>query len=636
MTMLDRMRRHKNWLKWSLALVVVAFVLLYIPDFMAQPGTGAATGDTIAQVAGHKITAGEFRRIYDAQLESYRNAYGDSISESLLKQLGIDQQILQQLIDEQAALVEARRLGLSASDAEVRQRIVSLPGLQENGQFIGRDRYEQLLRMQRPPVHVTEFEESIRRSIVLEKLRAALTDWIVVADDEVDREFRRRNEKVRLEAVALDAADFREQLSVTDEQVQAHFEAHRERYRMPERRRIRYAAIDLQEIHGRTVVSEAQLRAAYDADLDQHTTPEEVRASHILLPTEGRDEDAVRQEAEELLARVRGGADFADLARKHSGDELSAERGGDLDFFGRGRMVPEFEQAAFALEPGQISDLVRTQYGYHIIKVADRREETVRSFDEVRPQLEEELKWERAQAEATRLADGMAAEIRRPADLDRVAPARGLTVQESEFFGRDEPVPGPGLSPAITTRAFELKEGDVDGPIRSGQGYVFYAVTAVQPPYVPALDEVRERVREDLMAEQALAAARERAERLLPDLGRNFAEGARAAGLEVRSTELITRGTPIPEVGTSPALDRAAFELPAGSVSDPIAVDAAIVVVHVVEREDVTPEQVAAGREELREQMLNEQRSRFFSSYMAKAKGRMSIEVNTQVLRQVI
>jgi peptidyl-prolyl cis-trans isomerase D len=636
MTMLDRMRRHKNWLKWSLALVVIAFILLYIPDFMAQPGPGAAAGDVIAEVEGRRITAGEFRRIYDAQLQSYRNAYGQDVSESLLRQLGMDQQILQQLIDEQASLAEARRMGISATDAEVSQRIVSLPGLQEDGRFIGRERYEQLLRMQRPPIQIGEFEESIRRSLVLEKFRAVLTDWIVVNDDEVDAEFRRRNEKVRLEAIALAADDFRDKVTVTDEDLEAHFEAHRETYRIAERRRLRYATIDLQEIRGRTVVSEPELRAAYDADLDLHVTPEQVRASHILLSTEGKDEEAVRQEAERLLAQVRGGADFADLARKHSDDDLSAERGGDLDLFGRGRMVPAFEQAAFALEPGQISDLVRSEYGYHIIKVTERREETVRSFEEVRPQLEEELRWERAQAEAERLAGALAGEIRRPADLDRAAPARGLTVQESEFFQRDEPILGLGPSPAVTARAFELQEGEVDGPIRSGEGYVFLTVTGIQPPYLPALDEVRERVREDVVAERAQAAARERAESLLPALRQDFAKGTRAAGLEVQSTELVTRGTPLPEIGVSPAVERVAFELPAGSVSDPIATDAAVVVVRVVEREEVTPEQIAAGRDELRELLLNEQRSRFFSSYMTQAKQRMNIQVYTQVLRQVI
>ena len=201
MTMLDRMRRHRNWLKWSLALVVLAFIVFYIPSFL---GTGSGAGlpsDAIAQVDGGPITATEFRRVYNTQLQAYRNAYGGNINEAMLKQLGIDRQILQQLIDERAALAEAQRLGLSASDAEVRERIVRLPAFQENGQFVGEQRYRQVLNMQRPPIQVSEFEESVRRSIVLGKLRTALTGWVTISDKDVDEEYRRRNEKVKVDVV---------------------------------------------------------------------------------------------------------------------------------------------------------------------------------------------------------------------------------------------------------------------------------------------------------------------------------------------------------------------------------------------------------------------------------------------------
>src|SRR3954465_10879077 len=152
MTMLDRMRRHKAWLQWSLVLVVLAFIIFYIPDFLRSSGTDAAAGDTIASVEGRTITSGDFRRTYQAQLQAYRSAYGGNMSEQLLKQLGIEQQILQQMVDEQAALAEADRVGITASDEEVRHRIFSMPAFQENGGFIGEQRYQQLLRMQRPPM----------------------------------------------------------------------------------------------------------------------------------------------------------------------------------------------------------------------------------------------------------------------------------------------------------------------------------------------------------------------------------------------------------------------------------------------------------------------------------------------------
>ena len=187
MTMLDNMRRHKVWLQWSLVLVVLAFVIAYIPSFVRGTGADSGSADTIAVVEGHEITSGEFRRTYTAQLQAYRSAYGGQMSDQLLKQLGIEQQILQQMVDEQASLAEADRLGIQVSDDEVRQRIFAIPAFQENGHFIGDQRYQQLLRLQRPPLAPSDFESGIRRSLTVEKLRASLTDWLSIADKELDR-----------------------------------------------------------------------------------------------------------------------------------------------------------------------------------------------------------------------------------------------------------------------------------------------------------------------------------------------------------------------------------------------------------------------------------------------------------------
>src|SRR5262249_19385927 len=183
MTMLDRMRQHRGWLKWSLGLVCLAFVIFYIPDLMGtRSGVGVnAEGETIARIEGQDITANEFRRTYQAQLQAYRSAYGGQMKEQLLKQLGMERQIRQQMVDERAALAEARRLGISVSDAEVRQRILTIPAFQENGTFIGEQRYQQLLRMQRPPMTPADFEDTLRKQLTIDKLRASVTDWLSVA-----------------------------------------------------------------------------------------------------------------------------------------------------------------------------------------------------------------------------------------------------------------------------------------------------------------------------------------------------------------------------------------------------------------------------------------------------------------------
>src|SRR5919198_3823216 len=195
MTMLDTMRRHKNWLKWSLFIVVLAFIALYFPSYMNTGTTiGASPSDVVATVNGTDIRGVDFQRRYQNQIQAYQQQYGGNINQQLLRQLGIDQQILQQMVDEQAALAEAQRQGIRVSDEELAQQIFSIPALQENGRFIGEARYEQLLASQYPPLTKAEFEENLRRSMMIDKLRRALTDWLAVPDTDVEREYRTRNE----------------------------------------------------------------------------------------------------------------------------------------------------------------------------------------------------------------------------------------------------------------------------------------------------------------------------------------------------------------------------------------------------------------------------------------------------------
>src|SRR5204863_1538698 len=328
MTMLDKMRRHMSWLKWSLGLVCLAFIIFYIPDFLRGTGADAASGDTIAKVAGQEITTGEFRRTYQAQLQAYRSAYGANMSDQLLKQLGIEQQILQQMIDERAALAEAGRLGIDVSDEEVRQRIISLPAFQENGGFIGETRYQQLLRMQRPPMTPAEFEDNIRKSLTIQKLHAALTDWVSIPDKELEQEYRRRNDKVKLAVVTFTADTSRPQGTASDADISSYFEGHKNDLRTPEKRKIRYLLIDIDQLRAKVVVPPADIERTYNNNLEQYTTPEQVRASHILLKTEGKDDAAVKAKAEDVLKQAKAGADFAELAKKYSEDEQSAKNGG--------------------------------------------------------------------------------------------------------------------------------------------------------------------------------------------------------------------------------------------------------------------------------------------------------------------
>jgi peptidyl-prolyl cis-trans isomerase D len=639
MTMLDRMRRHRNWLKWSLGLVCLAFVIFYIPDFLRSTGADAAGSDTVAVVQGDQIRADEFRRTYQAQLQSYRAAYGGNMNEGLLKQLGIDQQILQQMVDERAALAEADRLGVKISDQEVAQRIYSIPAFQENGTFIGQQRYQQLLASQRPPLTTAEFEDNVRRSLAVDKLRQSLTEWVSVSDKELEQEYRRRNDKVKLAVVAFNADRYRPDVTASDADVSAYFNAHTADFKIPEKRKVRYVLIDVDALRAKVNVPPADVERAYNENIEQYTTPEQVRASHILLKTEGKDDAAVKAKAEDVLKQAKApGADFAALAKKYSEDEANAKNGGDLDFFGKGRMVPEFDRVAFSMEPGQVSDLVKTEYGYHIIKLTDKKPGGTKKLDEVRQQLIEQLAFDRAQTQAAALAETLEKQVKKPADLDTVAKAQGLTVQETGLFGRDEPIFGVGSAPEMTARAFSMNPGEVSGALRTGRGFAFETVTEKKDGYVPKLDEVKDKVREEVVKQKAKEMAKTQAEALAAKLktAPDFEKAAKAANVDVKTTELLTRDSPLPEIGSAPDVIDAAFKLPEGAVSDPVSTDAGAAVFKVVEKHESSPQDLTANKESFREELLNDRKNRFFSSYMQKAKQKMKISVNREALKRVV
>ena len=637
MTMLDRMRRHKGWLKWSLALVVLTFVVFYIPDFLTTT-TGASPNETIADVEGEPITVGTFTRRYNAQVQAYRNAYGGQMNDQLLKQLGIDRQILQQLIDEESMVAESRKQGITVSDVEIRERILALPGFQENGTFVGEQRYRQILQVQNPPLSTTEFENSLRRALMIEKLRTALTGWMSVNDADVVAEFRKRNEKIKLEVVPVTAEAFKSQVTVTDAELVPFFEKAKDKYRIGEKRKIKYAQVNVEQVRGTITVPETEIAAFYQQNLSQYQTPAQLRASHILFKLEGKDEKVVQALAEDVLKKAKApNADFAALAKQYSEDDSNNQNGGDLDYFGRGRMVAEFEQAAFGMKAGEISNLVKTAFGFHIIKVVDNQPDQTRPIAEVHAELEDQLKWQKAQAEAERIAKSLEATTKTPADLDKVAKERNLAVVETGLIASDEPIQGVGAQPELSGRVFGMKEGEVTPAMRVATGWVFATVTGRQDSYVPQLAEVKAKVADDVRQEKAAEMAKQRATAIATDLknAKDFAAAVKRAGLEVKTTELVARGTAIPDLGISEAVDAAAFALPQGGVSDAITTPTGTAVIRVVEKVGVTDAEVESGKDVLRDELVNVRRDKFFGTYMQKAKSGLKVNIKQDTLARI-
>jgi peptidyl-prolyl cis-trans isomerase D len=301
-------------------------------------------------------------------------------------------------------------------------------------------------------------------------------------------------------------------------------------------------------------------------------------------------------------------------------------------------MVPEFDAAAFAMQPGQTSELVKSQYGFHIIRVTDRKPEVIRPLEEVRAEIQERLTTTKANRLISDQAARLAPSIKSASDLDSGAAEVGAKVTTSEFFANQSSVPGLGPAPQVSDAAFRLKDTEVAGPVDTQRGPAFLALAAKKDPYVPALDEVKERVRDDLIRTRAVEMSRQRAGEIAATLrsARDFSAAAKGLGLEAKDTTLIARGSPLPEVGTSKDVDAVAFSLPVGGVSAPVTTNDATVIVKVTERDDVTPEELKKDRETFRAELLSERRERFFSSYMIKARDRTKVQVHNDAIRRVL
>jgi peptidyl-prolyl cis-trans isomerase D len=435
MTMLDRMRRHRGWLKWLLGIVAVSMAAFFVPWHNRQP----QFSDAVARVDGTPITTGEFRRLLNQRLQMFQQQGGGSLPPETLRQLGFDRQILQQLVDQRAVEAEANRRGITVTDTEVREAIRHMPGFQENGQFVGYDRYRAVLRAQRPPYREEDFEGLVRSELLAEKLQDAVTSWITVSEGETDAEYRKRNEKVKLDVVSFQADQFRAGVTATDAEAQARFTKDPSHYKFGERRKVRYLLVDTQGLRAAVTPTPQQVEAFYNDNQQQFSNPEQVHALHILLKTTGKDEAAVRKQADAVLKDARGGADFAALARKYSEDEGSKGSGGDLNFFGRGSMVKPFEDAVFAAKAGDIVGPVQTDFGYHVIKVTGVTSPHVQSFDDVKASIEQDLKRQKASQLLASDAEKFQNLVYEQADsLEPVAKALGLKVETTQLLTRPQ------------------------------------------------------------------------------------------------------------------------------------------------------------------------------------------------------
>jgi len=537
----------------------------------------------------------------------------------LLRGLNLSGQALDQLIQQALLRHEAARLGIAVANAEIDETVKRMPDLQQNGRF-DRSLLEAYLRGERVP---GAFEDEVRQDILRQRLQALVTDGVGVSDGELEERYRFDHEKANLAFVRNAAADLAATITLSDEELQKYLDGHADPYRVPARVRARYVAYRPADFLSQVEVKDDEVAEYYALHKDdKFTEPEQVRARHILVKTAadaGADaKAAARKKAEELLAKLKAGADFAALAKERSEDAGSAANGGDLGLFTRGRMTPAFEEAAFALQGGGLSDVVETPFGFHVIKVEEHRPGGAKPLETVHDEIADTLKRERSLA----LARKQAAEDRRK--IARGAPfaeaLAGRTIEETPPFAKGAEVPGVGRVPGFAESAFALREGEVSDLIESPDAIYLLAPFAYSEAHAPPLDEVRERVTADARRERGEAAARERADKLLArarEIGLD--QAAAEAGVQVEETGPFERVDSIPKIGRVADLTADAFTLaPEAPLAPKVYAtggDAIVVALRVR-----TPADMAGfegAKDGLRETLLKQKREAVLTAYLS-------------------
>jgi peptidyl-prolyl cis-trans isomerase D len=633
------MRRHRRWLFGFLWLVIAAFIILYIPAF--QGADAGSPGETMAKVGGLPITVGEFRRSVQRQRQRLEQVYQGRLDAEALRSMGIEEQVFSALVDDRLVALEVRRLGLSIDDETLAREVQSR--FQENGRYIGSDEIRRRLELQGGTVD--EFEQSLRDGLLRERLERLVTDGVAVTPAEAEAEFRRRTEHVKAEYVLVDKAPFRATAAVTDDEVRQRYQSDRESYRIPEQRAVQYLLVDEASLANRVAVTDGEMEGYYQEHKDDFKEPEEVCASHILVKVkaspeaEGHADAEARKIAEGLLAQVKAGGELAALARKSSEDKGSATGGGDLGCFGRGHMVAAFENAAFSLKPGEVSELVKTDFGYHIIKIGSRREETIPALSQVKDRIRQTLLSQRARALVEEKMAAVSAALRRGRGLEEAGREQGLAVKKSEPFARGEAAPAPLSSPQLAARVFELKAGQAEPePFSIPTGYVFVALAEVRAPRVPDLKEAQARVKADLVEEKALQAARSKAAEVKTRAEKEGLEKAASAlGLVRKETAgLVGRGQPLGDMGAGAALEAAAFSLPQGSLSDPVRTSNGYAVLRVLEKKPFDPAAYEGQKATIVASLKDQRRQQLFRAYLAQARQRYTVERRPEAFQRVM
>ena len=634
-----------------LLIICAAMVVTLIPGGSGLNfGIGQPAAGVVARVDGQDITVLEVQQ-QAKMLVRQQFPRGGAQASMLLPFFA--SRAAEQLIDEQAIIAEAHRLGLRASDQELRDELqhgALANYLFPQGNFIGQDNYEEFVA-RNFEMTVPKFEEQEKDSIIFRKLRQLIAGSAIVSDSDIKQEFLKRNEKVKFQYAVIGLDDIKKSLKPSEEELKAYYDKNQATYKnsIPEKRKIDYVIVENAAMQAAAQVSDAELQTYYNQHIDEYREPEQVKVSHILVKTplpgpDGKVDqkavDAAQQKAQDLLKQLKSGAKFEDLATKNSDDPGSAKQGGSLGWIKRGQTVPEFEKTAFSLSKGQLSDVVKSSYGFHIIRLDDKQEAHLKTLPEVKAQIEPILK----QQKATQAAENAANTLSNQAKTDglaKAAAAKGLHVVSTDFFARTDSLPGVGAAPPFMDAVFKATEKSPPDMVQTPQGYVIYVLDAIKPPATPTFADIHSRVEEEFKNERANQVLTTKTQDLSEKAksGHDLAKAAKDFGAAVKTSDLVLPDGQVPDIGSMTGPANVAFTMKPGEISGPITTGTNGIVISLLEKQEPTDQDFAAKKDQIRQSLLQEKENQLFALFVGNIRQQMEkagkIKINQQEMKNL-
>ncbi len=583
-----------------LAIVAVSMLLYLIP------GTGITAADSsndqvIAEIGKSTVTVGQVQQQLRNVLQNRQ--LPPEFAATYIPQL------VDQAIAERAVAYEAEQLGFRVSDRDLATTLRSF-------QFasLPPDQYQQYVEQQYGTT-VPDFEENVRALAYEDSLTMIVAEGIIITPAEAEAEYRRRNQKIKVDYIAFSASKTMADMKPTPEEINAYWAKNKGFYNVPETRDVQFVVADQAKVADTIQITDAQIQDYYNAHKDEYRTPERVRARHILLSTANKPKEEVpkiQAQAEALLKQIKAGGDFAELAKKNSQDPGSAQKGGDLGWVSRGQMVKPFEDAAFALKPNEISNVITTEYGFHIIQVQERQPAHLQTLDEVKPAIVLALKSQTVFDRMQELADKAHAElVKSPQNAQQIATQFNLQFVAVPGYRPGTPIAQLGNDPQIGASLQSMKVGEVSQVLQAGNKLAVAEVTAIRPPHPAELAEVENQVRQGYLQGESNRIVTEKAAKaaeLLKQNGGDLKAAAKAVGGEVKSTDFFTSSGAAEGIGSA-SVFADYFGKPVGTTFGPLPANGQTIVGKVADRQDADMSKYAQERDTIIEQLKGKKKT---------------------------